>query len=298
VNPRGRVRLGIGDDACVLKDGTVLSTDAYCEGVHFDPAYMSYRDIGMRCACAAISDVVAMTARPEVLLVALALPAGFHSSRVRSLYRGIEDACAATGCEVAGGDVIGSDRLLLAFTASGKARRPRLRSDARPGDGLYVTGHVGLAETGRLALAGGLPRRGFGNGIRRHLAPVPRLAAAGSLAKRMHALIDTSDGLATDARHIAEASGVKATLEADRLPIHRETLKLCDLRKTEPLRFALSTGEDYELLFSSPHCLGTSVKGTALTRIGRVERGSGLFLERNGTVKPVRFGGYDHLSRK
>jgi len=292
---RGRVRLGIGDDACLLKDGTVITTDAYRDGVHFDPGYMTYRDIGMRCACAAISDVVAMAAIPQVLLVALALPRVMGTSQVRSLYRGIEDACSATGCEVAGGDIIRSDRLFLALTATGRTRRPRFRSAARPGDKVYVTGHVGLAEAGRLALEHGFGRRHFGRAIRRHVSPVPRLATMKAVAPRMHALIDTSDGLATDARHVAGDSNARIVLEPDRFPVLEETRSLCRRLKLDLDRFVLSAGEDYELLFTSRAVVKASVEDVPVARIGRVEHGTGLFSERSGKVRPVRVRGYDHF---
>ena len=113
VRPRGNVRVGIGDDACVLKDGTVMTTDAYADRVHFDLRYMTWEQVGARCACGAISDVVAMAAQPEVLLVALTLPKGRGAGvGDGALYRGIEGVCREMGCEVAGGDIIVTDRLL------------------------------------------------------------------------------------------------------------------------------------------------------------------------------------------
>jgi len=337
------VHLGIGDDAAVLKGGTVITTDAYAEGVHFNLSYMTLRQVGERCACGAISDVVAMAAEPEAVLVALALPrvtsllSAVCSSRkprvgqrradsgerladsVRELYLGIESVCAAMGCEVAGGDTIVADRLLLTLTVTGKTRAPKLRSGARPGDRLYVTGHLGSAEAGRVILAGEASsqrvevraqndgkRRAFGRGrfargdwrlplIRRHLRPVPRLAAMRALKSSIHGLIDTSDGLATDARHLSEMSRVRIVLEPEALPVLPGTRRLCAERGRDPLGFVLGAGEDYELLFTSPRRVLRAVNGVKVTRIGRVENGKGLWIERAGKALPVKASGYDHF---
>ncbi|MBN2465672.1 thiamine-monophosphate kinase [candidate division WOR-3 bacterium] len=342
VRSRGRVRLGIGDDAAVLSDGTVLTTDAYAEGVHFDLSYMSFRQVGARCACGAVSDVIAMAAEPEAVFVSLALPrnalcltpdagrptaAGVKrrsssiEQQVRQLYSGIESVCAETGCEVAGGDIIVADRLLLALTVTGRTRRPRLRSGARPGDRLYVTGQLGSAEAGRMLLQdedrsqkseirsqnrrGGQPESQSGGRIgrgdwrlplvRRHLRPVPRLAAMKVLRRHIHGLIDTSDGLATDARHISEMSGVRIVLEAGAIPIDPATRRFCAYRGKDPVDFVLAAGEDYELLCTSRNRLPSSVKGVKVTVIGRVEKGRGLWIERAGRILPAKVAGYDHL---
>lgn len=346
VKSRGRVRLGIGDDAAVLNDGTVITTDAYAEGVHFDLSYMTLRQIGERCACGAISDVVAMGAQPEAVLVALTLP-GVSSSQfpvpssrggrqsagqkplavsreplalaVRELYRGIESVCEEMGCEVAGGDTIVTDRLLLALTVTGKTRAPRFRSGVRPGDHLYVTGHLGSAEAGRIVLSDEVRmqkpecrmqndgHRSTAHGVRfagsdwrlplvrRHLRPVPRLAVMKRIKPSIHGLIDTSDGLATDARHLGDMSGVRILLEADALPVLPATKRFCARRGFDPLGFVLRAGEDYELLFTSRGPVPSSVEGVKVTGIGRVQEGSGLWIERAGKTLLVSVSGYDHL---
>lgn len=315
VRPRGNVRVGIGDDACVLKDGTVMTTDAYADRVHFDLRYMTWEQVGARCACGAISDVVAMAAQPEVLLVALTLPKGAEPGSVRQLYKGIEGVCREMGCEVAGGDIIVTDRLSLALTVTGRTDTPRLRSGAEPGDWLYVTGALGSAEAGRLILAGrrGSPRAGSGKRggeaarsarpmppwarplVARHLRPIPRLTAMRALRGGMCSLIDTSDGLASDARHLCEMSQVKIVLEAGVLPILPGTARFCAERGLDVVDFALRAGEDYELLFTSRAKLGGNVNGVKLTSIGRVVPGSGLWMGRSGRPRPVTAHGYDHL---
>jgi thiamine-monophosphate kinase len=304
IRPRGNVRLGIGDDACVLKDGTVVTTDAYADRVHFDLRYMTWEQVGARCACGAISDVVAMAARPGVVLVALSLPRQKGSATVRdvrALYRGIEGVCREMGCEVAGGDIIVADRLQLALTVTGKTRAPRLRSGAKPGDWVYVTGHLGAAEAGRMLLAasrnGGLRAAGKTSIplIRRHLRPVPRLAVMKALKSRMHGLIDTSDGIAADAGHVCSMSRVRIVLQADALPVLPGTERLCARMRLDPVDFVLGAGEDYELLFTSPSRLSDSINGVKVTKIGQVEAGRGLWVRRCGQDQPVTNPGYDHL---
>jgi len=314
VRSRGRVRVGIGDDACVLADGTVMTTDAYAEGVHFDFSYMTWREVGQRCACGAISDVVAMAAQPEAVLVALAVPPDTDSLRVKQLYAGIEDVCAEMGCEVAGGDIIALDRLVLALTVTGRTRHPRLRSGARVGDMVYVTGSLGAAEAGRRVLedevSGQKPKvKGQNRGrrpvaprwtrglVERHLRPLPRLAVVKALAPRIRGLIDTSDGLATDGQHLCEMSRVRIVLEARHIPTSLATKWFCAEKDLDLTQFALSSGEDYELLFTSRASLPAQIKGVDVTWIGCVRAGSGLYLEQDGQARRVTIGGYDHLSR-
>ncbi len=298
VKTRGRTRVGIGDDACVTADGIAVSTDAYELGVHFDTDYMTFREIGTRCTCAAVSDMAAIGAEPELILVALGIPKKINSAKIRALYTGIEKACSAMNCEVAGGDIIASGCLFLSMTVTGRTKKPKLRSMARPGHSVYLTGWAGLAETGREVLRLELSRRGYCDAVRRHIEPWPRLEASKTLGPRIHALIDTSDGLVTDASHLSISSGVKITLDPDCLPIHPETRRLCSRLGLDPVEFALSSGEDYELLFTSPSRITPEVKGLPVTRIGRVERGTDLYLDTNGKLAKPRMKGYDHLERR
>jgi thiamine-monophosphate kinase len=299
--PRGHLKVGIGDDACVTENGTVITTDAYAEGVHFMPEYMTYKQVGFRCTCAAASDVVAMGAMPEVVLVSLALPGDINSAKVRALYTGIEGACSKLKCEVGGGDIISARQLILALTVTGrlvtKGKRPKLRSMARPGHGLYITGYPGLAEAGRQVLQLGLGQRTYAAAVDRHAGALPRTEVIAAIGDRIHALIDTSDGIATDANHIALQSKVKVVLENDCIPIHGLLSELGIKLGFEPVEFALKSGEDHELLFTSSGHIPDKVKGLPLTRIGRIEQGSGLFLDTRGTQEKVRVRGFDHFRR-
>jgi thiamine-monophosphate kinase len=302
----------IGDDAALYRDGLVVTTDAYLDDVHFDRSYLDLTAVGARAMCGTLSDLAAMSASPIGVFVALMIPAGTGRAALRALYQGMDAICGMFDTEIAGGDIVASAKLGLALTALGRTLTPRLRSDARPGDWLYVTGSCALAETGRLALRYGLRPGKYRAAIARHVCPIPRIREALRLAPQIHGLIDTSDGLSTDAGHIADESRVKLVIDYDRLPIAPETDQLMADTKigTPPVfgaktggvpiftreRFVVSSGEDYELLFTSPNRnLPTSVLGTPLTRIGRVEPGHGVFLDRNGRQKRLRASGYDHL---
>ena len=131
--------------------------------------------------------------------------------------------------------------------------------------------------------------------VRRHLRPAPRLAAMRVLKSRIHGLIDTSDGLATDARHLSDMSGVKILLDADSLPIVPATNRFCVGRGTDPFGFVMGAGEDYELLFTSSRQIPSSVGGVKVTRIGSVQKGSGLWTSSARGTLPVTVLGYDHI---
>ncbi|MEO0005152.1 MAG: thiamine-phosphate kinase [candidate division WOR-3 bacterium] len=303
VKERGHLKVGIGDDACVLSDGkTVFTTDAYAQGVHFDLRYMDYFEIGSRCACACLSDVVAMGAEPLVLLVSLCLPHETKFSKIKSLYQGMEKVCRKLGGEIGGGDIIASDRLVLSLSALGRTDKPLLRCGARPGDFVYLTGYAGLAETGRILLA--QKRRslcsisGAKEAIARHLFPLPRIEVMRQLKGQMGALIDTSDGLATDARHIAEMSNVRIIIHPEKIPMHKATVKICQLLDKNPFRFCLTAGEDYELLFTTKEKMPSRIANIPVSVIGRVERGRGLYYEEKGVIRAIKEHGYDHLDQK
>lgn len=296
VTKRNKVILGIGDDACILKDGkTVVTTDSYAQGVHFDLSYMSYHDVGTRCACACLSDVVAMGAKPVALLVALALPKNTPVEAVRKLYKGIDLVCSELDCEVVGGDLIAFDKPVLTLTALGKTSTPLLRAAAKPKDFLCITGFAGLAETGRLLLTQRKTAMRHQPAIIRHLCPVPRIKVMMRLRQRINALIDTSDGIATDARHIAEMSRVRIVIQPELIPIHPVTRALTRKLGIDTILFSLTAGEDYELLFTTKTKPPSRINNTPITIIGRVETGTGVYLEQKGTLTPLPLHGYDHF---
>lgn len=300
------VLVSIGDDASVLKDGTVITTDSYMENVHFDLAYMSFKDIGKRATCATLSDIAAMAAKPIGLFIALFVPPSMKEKELKSLYQGMDEICRIFAVEIAGGDIVAAEKLGLSLTALGKTKKPVLRSTARPGDYLYITGNIALAETGRLILNTPLlssPHRwgrkkvGGEQAVQRHIAPIPRIFEAQKLAKYATSMIDTSDGLSTDAFHLATESKVKIKIFADTLPVANVTKEIAEISNQPMPEFIYNSGEDYELLFTTKKELPfNQIFKTPITKIGIVQQGRGVWIVEDGKERRLLPKGYDHLS--
>ena len=283
---------GIGDDAAVLMappgEQIVLSTDTSVEGVHFRREWISLEEIGWRGTAAALSDLAAMAAAPLGILVALVVPPE-RTGDVGALAEGIAAAASASNAAIIGGDLTSGDCLTIAVTVAGSAASPLKRSGARPGDTLWVTGQLGGPA---LALAAWREGRQPSPEARARFArPVPRireaqwLAAAGATAG-----IDISDGLGGDAAHLAAASGVRITIDADAVP----------LAPGADISTAQRSGEEYELLVTTRGSFDASAFQREfellLTRIGTVEAGdTGVDLMIGGE-RVASPGGYDHFS--
>jgi thiamine-monophosphate kinase len=294
------VLVGPGDDAAVLEGGWVITTDMSVEEVHFRRAWLTDREIGYRAGAAALSDLAAMGARPVAVLASLAAPADERAA-LEELHRGLREVAAEAGASVIGGDVSSSPGpLAIDVVALGRARRPLLRDGARPGDEVWVTGRLGGAAAAVLAWKEGRePSPRLRDAFAR---PRPRIREAMALAglDGVHSLVDLSDGLAGDAGHLAAASGVRITLEEACVPV--EEAAVAAYGRSRALELALHGGEDYELCLVcragtvSAGALGGGA-GPELTKVGRVETGEGVWLERaDGNVTRLARGGFDHLA--
>lgn len=261
--PSGRgVRTGIGDDCAVLgpaRDPLCLTTDVIVGGVDFTPD-ASPSSVGRKAVNVNLSDLAAAGARPLACLATLGLPPGLGAAWARGALRGVLAACRAAGASLVGGDLSAtSGPAFVSVTALGTARKPVLRSGAREGDAIGVTGPCGGSILGR------------------HLRFTPRIALGLRLAPVASAMIDISDGLAADLGHLLDASGAGARLESAAIPVHRDALRLARKSGRPALEHALRDGEDFELLFTcSPsrfprwaRRIGTVTRGKALTMDGR-----------------------------
>jgi thiamine-monophosphate kinase len=238
---RGLV-VGVEHDAAQI-EGMVVTQDALVEGVHFRFDLLSWRELGYRAAAVNLSDLAASGAHPIALIVSLATPSLDHAVE---LYEGLNEA----GVPIRGGDTTRADSVVLSVTALGRAERVPGRAGAVPGDFLVVTGPLGAA--------GAAFRAG-------RLAPPPlRLDEGRRLAAVAHAMLDLSDGLGPDARHIAERSHCRLVIDLERVPLAEGAT-----------RADLEFGEDYELLAATPDPLDFPV-------IGRCEEGSGVNVELGG----------------
>jgi thiamine-monophosphate kinase len=292
----------LDDDCALIPDGDTtlaLSTDVSVEGVHFRRDWLAPAEIGWRAAAGGLSDLAAEGAEAIGLLAAVTGPRSLAEHDLVELMRGVAEAAASAGGRVLGGDLSSGPYWSVAVTVLGRAARPVTRAGARPGDGLWVTGTLGAARAALEAwLRGDRPapdaREAFAH-------PLPRLAAGVWLAAHgATAMLDVSDGLAGDARHLAAASGVMLAIELDRLPVAPTVVAEADRLKIAAPVFAGQGGEDYELLAALPAGFGADqaqafheATGVALTRIGAVEAGTGVRLALGG--EEVSLTGFDHF---
>ncbi len=291
---------GLGDDCGLLEpeDGFLaLSTDVSVEGVHFRLDWITCGEIGWKATSAALSDLAAEAADPIGVLCAVTMPSTSPESQLLEIMTGVGHAAAAVGAQVLGGDLSSGPVWSITVTVVGRARQPITRSGAEAGNGLWVTGTLGGA---RAALHAWLHGRQPLAGARARFAhPEPRIAAGHWLAKHgATAMIDLSDGLAGDARHLAAASHLALAIDLDSLPVAEEVRhEALTLGMTEP-RFAAEGGEDYELLVTLPERFAAADAfardcGIPLTRIGVATPGSGVKFILGG--QPMELRGFSHF---
>ena len=300
------LRVGIGDDAAVMsfRNGTewVVTTDAFLENVHFLRSAHPPRAVGYKALARATSDLAAMGARPLYFLLALAIPPACTTAWLESFLGGMAAAARRFGLTLAGGDTTNYPSVVVNLTIIGEVDSGRavLRSGARPGDLICVSGRLGEAELGwRLVQRGIYKQERRKKLLRKHFKPEPRLALGRWLVDHrcVTAMIDTSDGLSTDLGHICKASGVGAKVFAEKIPLVDVPHELRRMG-LDPLRLALDGGEDYELLFTIPKRLAGRVPrhlmGIPITAIGEITRQKRISLVgANGRRNPLHAGGWD-----
>jgi thiamine-monophosphate kinase len=294
---RGILSLGIGDDCAILRprrhQEVVVTTDLSLENVHFRREWHPPESVGHRCLARGLSDLAAMGARPEAAFLSLALPEELTGEWMERFFHGFMALAERCQVPLAGGDtakapMVIADIVLLGSVPKGEAL---LRSGARAGDVLYVTGALGGSAAELFALEQQPASfRGTSTAGHPHLFPEPRLAAGRKARKLATAAIDVSDGLSTDLAHLCEESGLAAEIDAAALPV--------DARAT--LEQALHGGEDYELLFTaSPKTLIPKQLGGVLVHlIGRMKkRGKGpqVTLTRDGARSELVVAGWEHF---
>jgi thiamine-monophosphate kinase len=300
------LRVGIGDDAAVLRPAVgkecVVTTDAFLENVHFLRNIHPPEAAGHKALARATSDIAAMGARARYFFLTLGLPDALAGEWLDNFLVGMASAARRFELTLAGGDTTKYPSVVASLTVVGEIDRGKavLRSGARPGDLLCVSGKLGEAELGLRLIQGKLHKQKRWAGLlKKHFYPEPRLALGEWLAAHRFAtsIIDTSDGLSTDLGHICKASGVGATVWAPKIPVVRIPPDLQRLG-LDPLDMALNGGEDYELLFTVPKrfCgrLHRKIKGVPLSAIGEItsER-KVMLLDPNGRSTPLQPRGWD-----
>jgi thiamine-monophosphate kinase len=311
------VVLGIGDDCAVLRRGPVLevlTTDCLVEGSHYEVAWLSMADIGWKALAVNVSDIAAVGGTPKHALVTLLLPDDFTTRQIDDLYDGLEACGKETGVVVVGGDIVRTTGpFAISVALAGICERDELvlRSGARSGDTIVVTGTLGDASVGLRHLKergvdkqAGPESEAMKVALERFRRPVPRLKESRVIIQELQptSMIDVSDGLLSDLWHILEGSNVGALLESGDIPVGPGVVEFFAGSGEEALSQAMAGGEDYELLFTvgsrgEARLAEVSERaGVKLTPIGKITaKGEGMKLSEGGRETDIGRGGFDHF---
>ena len=309
----GSVRLGIGDDAAILRPRSgrelVVSSDFLIEGVHFLPKYPP-KAIGYKAVARAVSDLAAMGAEPLGFLLNLALPPKRTGAWLDGFLKGVDAAARDLRILLVGGDLASAVQTTVCIVAIGDVRPNRMirRDGARPGDLIYVSGKLGAARLGLEVIRKRLDNRRDVRALAApHYYPQPRLKLGAWLAEHRlaTAMMDISDGLSIDLARLCEASQVGARVEAHRIPAVRISDKWrqrLNLSACEAQNYSLNGGDDYELLFTVPKHQAKKISrapgGVPLTYIGEITKSRGLVLiDHRGQESTLKPKGWDHFQR-
>ena len=306
---------GIGDDCAVLAHGqaatlTLITTDTLVEGVHFDLSWHPPELLGHKAVAVNVSDIAGMGGVPRFALLSLAAAATFNHESLERFLHGFMVTLAEYQVSLIGGDTVRSDQgLVLSVTLLGEVdqRQVVYRNGAKPGDQIWVSGFLGQAAAGLEICRQRKPRlqQTYPELMVAHLNPSPELALGRALAESglVSAMIDMSDGLASDLAHICEESEVGALVYAEELPISEDSQQVARALGLDPLRLALAGGEDYRLLFTAPSAAKQKIQALAyhavhgkLVMVGQIVEGQGIRLSTAGQERALDLQGYDHFA--
>lgn len=313
---RDEVLAGIGDDAAVYRaapgNAHLITTDVLVEGVHFDRTFTPLGHLGYKALAVNVSDIVAMYAEPRYATVALGMPNNLSVEQAETLYAGLAQAARQYGVQVIGGDTSAAERLFLSISVVGEALEHEVvyRSGAQPGDVLCVTGDLGSSAAGLKVLLAEKDAfldvdqqpdlAEWAYVVERHLAPLARMDRLHQWRKagfRPKALIDISDGLASETHHICRASNVGAIVDAGLLPLHVQTFRVAERFGEQAQSYALYGGEDYELLFAADPQDLDALPDESYAIVGEVTEFAGdvtLALP-DGDAVPLDASGFSHF---
>jgi thiamine-monophosphate kinase len=309
---------GIGDDAAVIDAGDdclLISTDMLVEGIHFNFSYVPIHHLGYKAVAVNVSDIAAMNGRAEQITVSLALSNRFSVEAIDALYSGIKAACENYKVDLVGGDTTtSSSGLVISITVVGRAKKDKIayRSGAQPNDIICVTGDLGAAFTGlqvlererEIFLANPAMQpdiEKYEYLVGRQLKPEARTDIIFDLADanvKPTAMIDISDGLASELFHLAKNSGVGIRIYEDKVPIDQIAYETAIEFKMDPITCALNGGEDYELLFTISKEDQEKIKNHPdIHFIGYMHerKNENLLITKQGTAVPLQAQGWDHF---
>ena len=311
---------GIGDDCAVLRipvgHELLVTTDFSIENVHFRRDWHQPELVGWRCLARGLSDIAAMGGEPRAAFLSLAVASDVQQQWVSGFLKGFLKLAKEFNVPLAGGDTaqsvagIQADIIVLGSVPKGKAV---LRSGAKPGDQIYVTGKLGAAaailknlQQSELIKSKRSRAKRVPVPIIRQLRPLPRLEIGRWLRERgmASAMIDLSDGLSTDLDHLCEESRVGAEIEAEAIPRAHvgspksRSAKHRSAKNSVALEFALHGGDDYELLFTSKAAVPSKIAGVEVKRIGRITKSPGMRLLSDGKAQRLKAGGWEHFTKQ
>ena len=296
---------GIGDDAAVIRSAPapapylLATTDILVEDRHFKRQWARPEQIGMKSVECNVSDIAAMGGKPTWMFISLVLSDEVDLSWSENLYEGIARACRRHHVFLAGGDTTRGEKIVINISLLGEVAEDRLclRSQARVGDRLMVTGTLGASSAALSLLQARIQPSQYL--LDKHLTPTCRLSEAQIIAPLAHAMIDISDGLGSEVHHICQCSGVSARLEASTIPLHADVTAAASLLGVAALDFALSGGEDFELLFSiAPGKIDALKKtGVPFHDVGEITAGPGTPVIASASGHCIILpGGFDHFA--
>ena len=299
---------GIGDDCAAFKASkdriSLITTDMSVEGTHFIRDISTPFETGWKCMTANLSDIAAMGGVPIFAFISVGLPPDTDEDYASELFRGLNRCAAEWGAYIAGGDTTRSEKVVISVTIYGEAGPDSLitRRGAAPGDSIFTTGPTGDSTAGLELLKekGRAAQELYPSLVKKHLAPDPRSGAVQSvLSMKPTAMIDLSDGLVSDLKHICEASQTGFILTCEDIPLSEELIKYCSDSGKDPLQYALTSGEEYELIFTAKDTAHPPLSDGDLKikKIGRITEKDYLISEK-GSIKSVDAEGFDHFNMK
>ena len=301
--PASKEGLGIGDDCAIITNGEgelIFSTDMLMEGIHFLRSAASPEDIGWKSLAVNLSDIAAMGGTPLATFLSIALPKDAQGDWAEWFIAGYAELSRRFNVPLLGGDTTSSLRDIainvgvLGRAPEGKSIR---RSGAVAGHGIYITGNLGDSAGGLQAILNGWSKsQEIVSLIHSHIKPEPRLYEGQALMKTglVGAMMDISDGIASDLRHILKASGVGANIHLDKIPLSDNLQTVCHEYGMDTYRLAVGGGEDYELLFTAPEDIENHLD-FPVYRIGEIVPGDSLTWIENGNAVDYDIKGYNHF---
>lgn len=304
------ILVSIGDDCAVFKIDEnrcgLLTTDISIENIHFRRGLLPLEDIGYKAMMGNLSDIAAMGGAPKYAVISLGIPDEITEDEILRIYDGLIEAAEGAGAVISGGDISKSSEIVLNIALYGSVAKDRLitRSGANRDDIIYVTGTPGDSKAGLeiLLLGDKKSTSAFEGLVQKHARPVARFSLVDEIVNMFNptSMIDISDGLLSDLRHICGSENLGFEIIEEKLPLSNELIRYTSQEGRDPYGYALSGGEEYELLFTSrknlAEMMSVTINGVKVTPIGRIID-EGFYINRENRSEKILIEGYDHFKK-